>query len=180
MIKIEDVDLTPNPQALKFVLGSTLLKHEARNFVSKEEAINDPLASGIFNIDGVKSIFYMENFVTIEKEKEAGWGNIQKPLISLLEKFELKDIPAEKELEDYKEETGELVAKIGEVLDQKVKPALAGDGGGLNLISVVGKIVTIHYQGACGSCPSSINGTLRAIEGLLQRDVDSSIRVIAG
>ncbi|MDP4117233.1 MAG: NifU family protein [Bacteroidota bacterium] len=180
MLKIEDVDLTPNPQALKFVVNETLLKFEARNFTNKDEAIEDSLASGIFDIEGVKSVFYMENFITVEKDKETGWGNIQKPLISLLDNFEVSSIPAEKDVPELNEKTSELVQKINEVLDVKVRPALAGDGGGLRLVSVSGKIVTIHYQGACGSCPSAINGTLRAIEGLLQRDVDPSIRVIAG
>ena len=180
MLKIEDVDLTPNPQALKFIVSEVLLKLEARNFISIEEAKDDPLASGIFNIGGVKSVFYMENFITVEKDADTGWGNIQKPLISFLGSFDPNSIPAEKDIPELTEQKNELTQKINTVLDEKVRPALAGDGGGLRLVSVSGKIVTIHYQGSCGSCPNAINGTLRAIEGLLQRDVDPAIRVIAG
>ncbi len=65
------------------------------------------------------------------------------------------------------------------MLDQKVRPALAGDGGGLQVLGIEGFTVKIRYQGACGSCPSSISGTLMAIEGLLKRDVNPSINVVA-
>ena len=64
------------------------------------------------------------------------------------------------------------------MLDQKVRPALAGDGGGLQVLGIDGFTVKIRYQGACGSCPSSISGTLMAIEGLLKRDVNPSINVV--
>ena len=80
MLMIEDVELTPNPQALKFILNERLLKLETRQFPGKESAKDDPLAAGIFNIDGVVSVFYMDKFVTIEKSPETSWGRIQKPL----------------------------------------------------------------------------------------------------
>ena len=67
MLFVEDVDLTPNPQALKFILNRQLLKYEARQYSAKEEAENDLFAQGIFQIDGVVSVFYMNKFVTIEK-----------------------------------------------------------------------------------------------------------------
>ena len=72
-----------------------------------------------------------------------------------------------------------MLKKINQLLDQKVRPALAGDGGGLEVLGIDGFTVKIRYQGACGSCPSSITGTLMAIEGLLRRDVNPSINVIA-
>ena len=65
------------------------------------------------------------------------------------------------------------------MLDSRVRPALAGDGGGLEVLGLDGFKVMIKYQGACGSCPSSINGTLRAIEGLLRRDINPAIEVVA-
>ena len=81
MLVVEDVDLTPNPHALKFILNKRLLDVETRQFPDKDTAENDPFARGIFEIEGVVSVFYMDKFVTIEKAKDANWGQIQKPFI---------------------------------------------------------------------------------------------------
>lgn len=179
MLAIEDVDLTPNPHALKFILNEKLLNFERRHFSSKEEAAKDSLASGIFEIQGVVSVFYTDMFITIEKSKEVNWGQIQKPLINFLKIFDKNLIPKEKDIQPKSEDESELLRQINETLDSRVRPALAGDGGGLEVLGIDGFKVMIKYQGACGSCPSSITGTLRAIEALLRRDVNSSIEVIA-
>lgn len=178
MLMVQDVDLTPNPHALKFILNEKLLNYESRQYSNKEEAQNDPFAKGIFEIPGVVSVFYMDKFVTIEKSKDTNWGQIQRPFINFLKEFDKNLIPAEKELKLSEKESNELLIKINELLDQKVRPALAGDGGGLEVIGVEGLTVKIRYQGACGSCPSSISGTLMAIEGLLKRDINPAIQVI--
>ena len=73
----------------------------------------------------------------------------------------------------------EVMAKINSLLDDRVRPALAGDGGGLQVMGLEGKTLFIRYQGACGSCPTSISGTLMAIEGLLRRDINPAIEVVA-
>lgn len=178
MLMVQDVDLTPNPHALKFILNEKLLNYETRQYSNKEEAANDPFAKGIFEIPGVVSVFYMDRFVTIEKSKDTNWGQIQRPFINFLKDFDKSLIPAEKEIEMTDQESNELLKKINELLDQKVRPALAGDGGGLEVLGLDGFIVKIRYQGACGSCPSSISGTLMAIEGLLKRDINPAIQVI--
>ncbi len=179
MLIVEDVELTPNPHALKFILNEKLLNLERRHFASKTDAANDALASGIFQITGVVSVFYTEKFITIEKSKGTNWGQVQKPLINFLKTFDRALIPAEKNMQPANENESELLKQINEILDNRVRPALAGDGGGLEVLGIDGLKVMIKYQGACGSCPSSINGTLRAIEGLLRRDVNPSIEVIA-
>lgn len=179
MLMVEDVDLTPNPHALKFILNQKLLNYETRQYADKESANDDPFATGIFKLDGVVSVFYMDKFVTIEKSPEANWGQIQRPFIDFLKSFDPNLIPKETITEPTAEEENELLKKINHLLDQKVRPALAGDGGGLQVIGVDGFTVKIRYQGACGSCPSSISGTLMAIEGLLKRDVNPSIHVVA-
>ena len=176
---VEDVDLTPNPHALKFILNQKLLNYETRQYADKDSAKNDPFATGIFNLDGVVSVFYMDKFVTIEKSPEANWGQIQRPFIDFLKSFDPNLIPKETITAPTADEENELLKKINQLLDQKVRPALAGDGGGLQVIGVDGFTVKIRYQGACGSCPSSISGTLMAIEGLLKRDVNPSIHVVA-
>jgi Fe-S cluster biogenesis protein NfuA len=179
MLMVEDVDLTPNPHALKFILNQKLLNYETRQYPDKDSAKDDPFASGIFELDGVVSVFYMDKFVTIEKSPEANWGQIQRPFIDFLKSFDPDLVPEEKITAPTAEEESELLTKINQLLDQKVRPALAGDGGGLEVLGIDGFTVKIRYQGACGSCPSSITGTLMAIEGLLRRDVNPSIQVIA-
>jgi NFU1 iron-sulfur cluster scaffold homolog, mitochondrial len=179
MLMVEDVDLTPNPHALKFILNKKLLNVETRQFPDKTAAIDDLFAKGIFEIDGVVSVFYMDKFVTIEKSKEANWGQIQRPFIDFLKTFNPELIPAENEVVESSDSDDEMLKKINELLDQKVRPALAGDGGGLEVIGVDGYTVRIKYQGACGSCPSAISGTLMAIEGLIRRDIDPMLEVIS-
>lgn len=178
MLMVQDVDLTPNPHALKFILNEKLLNLETRQYPNKESAQNDPFAKGIFDIDGVVSVFYMDKFVTIEKSRESTWGQIQKPFINFLKTFDSSLIPEENEITVTVEESNEMLKQINNLLDQKVRPALAGDGGGLEVLGLEGYTVKIRYQGACGTCPSAISGTLTAIEGLLKRDISPSIKVI--
>ncbi len=178
MLSVQDVDLTPNPHALKFILNERLLNIETRHYHNILEAAEDPFAEAIFKIDGVVSVFYMNKFVTIEKSKETGWGQIQRPFVELLRNFDRSLIPEEKEAAPL-ENSNELLKQINEIIDQRVRPALASDGGGLQVMGLDGFTVRIHYQGACGSCPTAINGTLMAIEGLLKRDVHPALEVVS-
>lgn len=179
MLMVKDVDLTPNPQALKFILNERLLIRETRNFKSKEEAEVDPLAKSIFELEGIVSVFYMDRFITIEKEPLVSWGKIQMPFVSLIKNFDVNLIPPEKEYSSGELETATL-KQINELLDKRVRPALAGDGGGLEVLDLNKNVLTIRYQGACGTCPSAIQGTLVAIENLLRREIDPTIEVISG
>jgi NFU1 iron-sulfur cluster scaffold homolog, mitochondrial len=180
MLMVQDVDLTPNPQALKFILNEKILSRGTRNFQTPDEAENDPLAKGIFGIPGVVSVFYMDKFITIEKEPKTAWGQIQRPFVEFIKKFDKSQVPPEEGAgETSKEEETALLKRINEILDQRVRPALAGDGGGLQVTGLEGLTLKIRYQGACGSCPSSIRGTLVAIENLLRRELNSSIEVVS-
>lgn len=178
MLQVVDVELTPNPHALKFILNEKILKFETRQFKSKEEAVNDTLAAGIFELEGVVSVFYMDKFVTIEKQTDVQWGQIQRPFLNFLRTFDKESIPKEIEPIITDKSTNELLKKINDILNQKIRPALAYDGGGLEVLGLEGFTLKVRYQGACGSCPSSIHGTLGAIENLLRRDVNPSIEVI--
>lgn len=180
MLKVLDVDLTPNPQALKFVLSENLLKVETRSFQNKEEAQNDPLAKQIFELKGVVSVFYMDKFVTIEKEPSTSWNNIQKPFAEIVKNFNLDLIPNEKLQEGKTADETEMLKKINNVINLRIRPALAGDGGGLEVLRYEDNTLSIRYQGACGTCPSSIRGTLVAIENLLRREINPDISVISG
>lgn len=180
MLMVKDVDLTPNPQALKFILNEKILNRETRSFKSKEEAEKDPLAKGVFELEGVVSVFYMDRFITIEKEPDVSWGKIQMPFVNFIKNFDKELIPAESETSNSGGNETETLKVINDILDKRVRPALAGDGGGLEVLDLHDKTLTIRYQGACGTCPSAIQGTLVAIENLLKREVDPSIEVISG
>jgi len=180
MLMVKDVDLTPNPQALKFILNEKLLDRETRSFKNKEEAEKDPLAKGVFELEGVVSVFYMERFITIEKEPNVSWGKIQMPFVNFIKSFDKSLIPEEKEQQASNADETKTLKLINEILDKRVRPALAGDGGGLEVLDLKNHTLTIRYQGACGSCPSAIQGTLVAIENLLKREVDQSIEVVSG
>jgi len=181
MLRVQDVDLTPNPQALKFILNERLLKRESRSYKNIEDAKNDPLALGILGIPGIESVFYMDKFVTVEKNPDVDWGKIQRPFIDFIQSFDKNTIPAESEVTALNsEDENELLKKINSFLDQRVRPALAGDGGGLEVLGIDGFTLRIRYQGACGTCPSAISGTLNAIENLLRREIDPAIEVLPG
>lgn len=180
MLMVKDVDLTPNPQALKFILNEKILNRETRSFKSKEEADKDPLAKGVFELEGVVSVFYMDRFITIEKEPDISWGKIQMPFVNFIKNFDKGLIPEESKTSNGNENETETLKVINDILDKRVRPALAGDGGGLEVLDLHDKTLTIRYQGACGTCPSAIQGTLVAIENLLKREVDPAIEVISG
>ena len=180
MLMVKDVDLTPNPQALKFILNEKILKKETRSFKNKEEAEKDPLAKGVFELEGVVSVFYMDRFVTIEKEPNVSWGKIQMPFVNFIKSFDVEQIPKEAEQPEATGNETETLKVINDILDKRVRPALAGDGGGLEVLDLNDNTLTIRYQGACGTCPSAIQGTLVAIENLLKREVNSGIEVISG
>ena len=180
MLQVQDVDLTPNPNALKFVLNEKLLEHEKRQYSNRDDAKDDPFAKGIFEIDGIVSIFYMDRFVSIEKSQSATWGMIQRPFINFLKTFDKQLLPQESKRAPINDDSNVLLKKINQLIDERVRPALANDGGGLEVLGLDVNVVTIRYQGACGSCPSSISATLTAIAGLLKRDIDPSLEVMAG
>jgi Fe-S cluster biogenesis protein NfuA len=180
MLQVQDVDITPNPHSLKFVLNEKLLDHEKRQYSNIEAANEDPFAKGIFEIEGVVSVFYMDKFVSIEKSQTATWGMIQRPFINFLKSFDKQLLPKEKERALINEDANVMLKKINQLINERVRPALANDGGGLEVLGLDGNVVTIRYQGACGSCPSSISATLTAIAGLLKRDIDPSLEVTAG
>ncbi len=180
MLYIENIVQTPNPQALKFVVNEILIIRETRNFNNKDEAEKDPLAKAVFEIEGVVSFFYMDKFITIEKEPDANWNDIQKLFINILRNFDKALIPAEEKIEpSVSNEDYQTFQKINNIIDERVRPALAGDGGGLDIIELKDNELKIRYMGACGSCPSSIHGTLGAIENLLRREINPSIKVIS-
>jgi Fe-S cluster biogenesis protein NfuA len=184
MPKISDIEETPNPNAVKFVLREPVTNGTARSIGSAAEAENDPLAKSLFDIGHVVSVFYMDRMITVEKDDEGDWDELLPALAVPIRAAESVASTA-----DVAAAVGGSIAavasddprllKINEILDERVRPALMGDGGYLEVLGLKEHTLSIRYQGACGSCPSSLTGTLMAIEGMLKQEVDSELEVVA-
>jgi Fe-S cluster biogenesis protein NfuA len=182
MPKISDIEETPNPNAVKFILREPVSHGVARQFNSPSQGEKDPLAKALFDLGHVVSVFYMDKMITVEKDAEGDWDE-------LLPVLAVPIRAAESVATNGVEAVGGAIAavvsddprllRINEILDDKVRPALAGDGGYLEILGLAEHTLTIRYQGACGSCPSSLTGTLMAIEGMLKQEVDPELEVIA-
>jgi NFU1 iron-sulfur cluster scaffold homolog, mitochondrial len=180
MPKIADIEYTPNPNAVKFILKEPITSGSSRSFQSAESAQADPLAAALFDVGNVTSVFYMDRFITVNKEDEVSWEEMLKKLAEPIRSApSVSDQPARGQAPISMPGDNPLLDRINQVLDEKVRPGLAGDGGGLEIIALNDKKLLISYQGACGSCPSSIGGTMMAIEYMLKEDVDPEIEVIS-
>jgi NFU1 iron-sulfur cluster scaffold homolog, mitochondrial len=185
MPKISDIQETPNPNAVKFILREPVTNGVALQFDSLEKAQDDPLAKSLFEVGNVVSVFYMGNMITTEKEDAADWDELLPALAVPIRAAESVTAGSPAGAEGV---GGALAAvmsddprllRINEILDEKVRPALAGDGGYLEILELKDQTLKIRYQGACGSCPSSLTGTLMAIEGMLKQEIDPDLEVIA-
>src|SRR5687768_13148501 len=185
MPKISDIEETPNPNAVKFILREPVSNGVARQYGSAEQAVNDPLAKSLFEVGNVVSVFYMDRMITVEKVDEADWDDLLPALAVPIRATEAVNAPAAAAaaavggaIAAITSDDPRLV-KINEILDERVRPALMGDGGYLEVLGLSDHTLSIRYQGACGSCPSSLTGTLMAIEGMLKQEVDPDLEVIA-
>ena len=179
MPKILDIEYTPNPNAVKFILKEPITNGASRSFQSMESALVDPLADALFKVGNVTSVFYMDRFITVNKEDEVSWEDMLKKLAEPIRSAPaVSEVPADTQ-SLYATGENPLLDRINEVLDERVRPGLAGDGGGLEILGLNDKKLLIRYQGACGSCPSSIGGTMMAIEFMLKEEVDPEIEVIS-
>ncbi|MEA2206455.1 MAG: hypothetical protein QOE77_3231 [Blastocatellia bacterium] len=185
MPKISDIEETPNPNAVKFILREPVTNGVARQFDSAAKAEDDPLAKALFEVGNVVSVFYMDRMVTIEKEDSADWDDLLPTLAVPIRAAEAAVNNGAPAAEAIGGAIGAVLSgdprlvRINEILDEKVRPALAGDGGYLEILGLKEHTLSIRYQGACGSCPSSLTGTLMAIEGMLKQEVDPDLEVIA-
>ncbi len=180
MPKIEDIEYTPNPNARKFILKEPITNGSSRSFTNAAQAVDDDLALSLFSVGNVTSVFYMDRFITVNQDGTAEWDDLLRRLaVPIREAPAVTEIAAAPAATDYVRGENELLDQINDLLDAKVRPGLAGDGGGLEILSLEGKTLTIRYQGACGSCPSSLSGTLYAIEHMLKDEVDPDLEVIS-
>lgn len=180
MPKIQDIEYTPNPNARKFVLKEPVTNGTSRSYTSAEEAASDPLAAALFEVGHVTSVFYMDRFITVNQDGSADWDDLLRKLaVPIREAPAASDVPVPSATPRRAPGEDPLLDKINAVLDERVRPGLAGDGGGLEIIDLIDKRLMIRYQGACGSCPSSLAGTLFAIEHMLKEEVDPELEVIS-
>ncbi|HZH29400.1 MAG TPA: NifU family protein [Pyrinomonadaceae bacterium] len=190
MPKIDNIEETPNPNAVKFLLKEPVTTGAARSFLGASLAKDDALARSLFEVGGVVSVFYMDRMITVEKAASEDWDDLLPRLAVPIRAAEAAQggAAAAAAAAGAGALGGALGAvlsddprllRINEILDEKIRPALAGDGGWLEIVSLKENTLTIKYQGACGSCPSSISGTLMAIEGMVQQEVDPALEVVA-
>lgn len=185
MPKISDIEETPNPNAVKFILREAVTNGVARSFNSASQAESDKLAKSLFDLGHVVSVFYMDKMITVEKDGEGDWDELLPVLAVPIRAAESVGNSAAAAAAAVGGAIGAVTSddprllRVNEILDEKVRPALMGDGGYLEVLGLTNHTLTIRYQGACGSCPSSLTGTLMAIEGMLKQEIDPELEVIA-
>ncbi|HZI19184.1 MAG TPA: NifU family protein [Pyrinomonadaceae bacterium] len=187
MPKIDNIEETPNPNAVKFILKEPVTAGVVRSFHSAADAAGDSLGHALFEVGEVASVFYMDRMITVEKTEGADWDELLPKLAVPIRAAEsaANGSGAAPQGQGVGGALGALMSddprlvKINEILDERIRPALAADGGWLEVLSLEQNQLQIRYQGACGSCPSSLTGTLMAIEGMVQQEVDPEIEVIA-
>ena len=188
MPKIADIQETPNPNAVKFILKEPVSYGTSHSFKTAEAAADDKLASSIFGVGQVESVFYMDKMITVEKSDEAEWDEILPALAVPIRAAEGLAVSNGNRNGAAAAVGGAIAAaanddpKLAEItalLDDRIRPYLAGDGGWLEVIGLEDSMLKIRYEGACGSCPSSLTGTLMAIENMIRDEIDPDITVVA-
>ena len=160
---------TPNPNSLKFIPGKKVSSIGSVELTKKEDTNND-LLKNIFSINGVESIFLGDDFLSVNKNEKVNWEDIKHIVISLINEFysDGKDlILGEIIKSDEKKDFKEIEKQIIKILETKIKPAVARDGGDIKFVAFKEGIVTVQLQGSCSGCPSSTITLKRGVENLL-------------
>lgn len=181
MPKIAEIERTPNPDAMRFVLRDPITRGVTRSYESPEEAVADPFATELFNIPHVISVYYVDRYITITQDGGIEWNTLLRqlaPPIRDAEPMEAleSDDPNVHVSEEAQNSADPRLLQINKMLDEQVRPYLLADGGGLKVISLEDNVLKVHYQGACGTCPTATTGTLYAIESMARR-IDPEIRI---
>lgn len=189
MEKIVEVytESTPNPETLKFVTNLHLLPNNTAEFKTKEDAVESPLATVLFDSPFVQSVFISNNFVTITKKQAVDWYEISPEIKAVIFQFLMAGKKAVSEklynsgnaINSIQEEATDPQSKIIQLIDKYVKPAVKNDGGNIEFVSFENGVVSLVMQGACSGCPSSQITLKNGIEGLLKRMVPEVTEVVA-
>jgi len=173
---------TPNPATLKFLPGRAVMAEGTADFARAEGAERSPLASRLFAVDGVRRIFLGSDFVTVTKADEKDWALLKPALLGvIMEHFTtnqpvmLAEGPAAPT--ETSDEDDEIVIQIKELLETRVRPAVAQDGGDIVFHSFEDGVVYLHMQGSCSGCPSSTATLKMGIENMLRHYVPEVLEV---
>ena len=161
-------EITPNPNSLKFLPGKAVSLNESFE-INKKDASNNELVRNLLSVNGVEGIFLGGDFITINKYDDIEWEEIKHIVISLINDFYSsgKECVIENNLEESHENLKEIEKKIIQILNQKIRPAVAKDGGDIRFKEFKDGIVKVQLQGSCSGCPSSKMTLKQGVENLL-------------
>ena len=161
-------EITPNPNSLKFLPGKTVSNNGSYEITNKEDT-NNELARNLLSINGVEGIFLGNDFISINKNENVSWDEIKHIVISLINDFYSsgKDFVIDKNLNEAHEDLEEIEKKIIKILDQKIRPAVAKDGGDIKFKQFKDGVVKVQLQGSCSGCPSSTMTLKQGVQNLL-------------
>ncbi len=175
---------TPNPATLKFLPGQTVLDSGTADFPTPDAAGDSPLAQRIFGVEGTTGVFLGNDFVTVTKAEGAEWDHIKPAILgAIMEHFQsgqpvmTTDGQAAGGHAAHDGPDGEIVVQIKELLDTRVRPAVAQDGGDITFHGFDRGVVYLHMQGACAGCPSSTLTLKMGIENLLRHYIPEVVEV---
>ena len=159
---------TPNPNSLKFLPGKTVSNQGSFEITSKDETSNE-LVINLLSVNGVEGIFLGKDFISINKYDDVSWDEIKHIVISLINDFYSsgKEYVINKSLNEDRKDLKEIEKKIIQILDQKIRPAVAKDGGDIKFKNFENGVVRVQLQGSCSGCPSSKMTLKKGVENLL-------------
>ena len=161
-------ETTPNPNSLKFLPGKIVSKGGSFEITKKDDVKNE-LIRNLMSINGVEGIFLNKDFISINKNDDTAWDEIKHIVISLINDFYSsgKEFVVDKDPYAVDENLGEIEKKIVKILDQKIRPAVAKDGGDIRFKEFKDGVVTVQLQGSCSGCPSSTMTLKQGVQNLL-------------
>jgi len=171
---------TPNPDTMKFLPGKKVSDVGPIEFLKTDKTIKIPLVNKILALKGTTMVFFGEDFITVKKEKDLNWEDLKHGIISEINDYYSKgnDVVVGKDLRLAKilsksdsnskpVQSNEIINKINEVLDSKIRPAVARDGGDITFKSFKDGVVIVELKGSCSGCPSSIMTLKQGVQNLL-------------
>ena len=161
-------EVTPNPNSLKFLPGKKV-SNSGPYEITKKEEVNNDLVRNILSINGVEGIFLGEDFISVNKKDPIKWEDIKHIVISLINDFysEGKEFVIDENIKEEDKNLDEIERKIVKILDEKIRPAVARDGGDIKFKEFKDGIVKVQLQGSCSGCPSSTMTLKQGVQNLL-------------
>ena len=161
-------EVTPNPNSLKFLPGKKVSNSGPYEITNKDDTQN-ALVRNILSINGVEGIFLGEDFISVNKKEKIKWDDIKHIVISFINDFysEGKEIVIDESLNEQNSNLDELEQRIVKILDQKIRPAVARDGGDIKFKEFKDGVVKVQLQGSCSGCPSSTMTLKQGVQNLL-------------